>query len=116
VLVSTEISTNATERTIMGVTSSAGEKVQLWLWNFPEHDDLALLAIKQTGEEEDATYELRDVWFHELSCPCDRLDAKDLFSRWRNRIDSEEIAGMIAAGDLQPIDGLELPHWTPRTF
>jgi hypothetical protein len=92
-----------------------GEQLTLWLWHYPEHHDLALLVIKRTGVGEDVEYDLREVWFHEYSCPGNRIGTRmSSFADWRESCDSAEIAKMIANEELTPIPGFEqIPQWTP---
>jgi len=92
--------------------STGVTQVGIWLCRYPESDDLALLAIKKTGDGEETGYELRDVWFHELSCPGDRLQGRKLFEGWRASLKSERIARLIAHGELIPLADIDqLPHW-----
>jgi hypothetical protein len=87
---------------------------QLWLWHYPEPDDLTLLVIKQTGTEDHVEYELHDAWFHEYSCPSDRRWGRDAFDKWRSQCSSEEITRMIGSEELTPIVGIDqIPHWVP---
>lgn len=100
---------------IVGSRPSSPTNLGLWLWHYPEDDDLALVVIKQTGEAEDAEYELRDVWFHEYSCPSDRIGGREPFDNWRKSCSSESIARMIANEELTPIAGTDqIPHWEPQ--
>lgn len=88
--------------------------VQFWLCHYPEDDDLVLLVIKSITEGEVTTYEIRDVWFHELSCP-DEWAAMRRFDHWRNSRDSQKITRMIERGELTLVASMDrFPHWEPN--
>jgi hypothetical protein len=92
-----------------GSTANVG----LWFCCWPEDDDLVLLAIETSTEGEIVVRCLRDVWFHEVSCPQTWGDCRR-FDHWRASLDDKRIARLIAQGELKPVAGVDqLPHWEP---